>query len=369
MPFKERFAQAWKRLRGGTLSPGRAALSIAAGLFVGSLPIYGVQFIVIAAICVPLRLDTALAYLAAHVSNPLTMLPLLALEVAVGSLVLAGDFAVPSLAALKAGPGEAIRAAALGSVIVGGVFSVVGAAVAWILGQRVRDARRGELTRARERTVTRYADAPENARVYVKGKLRLDPAVVDIASLPGSFGRVVDAGCGYGHVGLSLVDLSRATALYGFDADPSRVAIARRAAPGQRFDVARLEDAAFPDADTVLFVDSLHYLPLAAQDAVLARAARALADGGRLVVREVDANRSLQSRLTQWSERRAVHRVNPEITPGFRSCAALVQALEGLGLTSAVVLNEDFSIFENVLVVGTKAPPPDPPELPETLPE
>jgi uncharacterized protein (DUF2062 family)/ubiquinone/menaquinone biosynthesis C-methylase UbiE len=369
LPFKERFAQAWKRLRGGTLSPGRAALSIAIGIFIGCLPVYGLQFLAVAAVCMPLRLDTALAYLAAHVSNPLTLLPLLALEVAVGSLVVTGQFAVPNFDELKAGPGHAIGNAALGSVIVGSVLASIGGGIAWVLGQRVRDAHRAELTRARDATLARYAGAPESARHYVASKLRMDPSVADIASLSGSFGRVVDAGCGFGHVGLSLIDLARASTLHGFDADPSRVAVARRAAPEATFDVARLEEAAIPEADTVLFVDSLHYLPIADQDAALRRAASALREGGRLVVREVDANRSMQSRLTQWSERRAVRRVNPGVTPGFRSRAELEQALHALGLTSTVVVNEDFSIFENVLVVGTKTAAPKAGELPETLPE
>jgi uncharacterized protein (DUF2062 family)/precorrin-6B methylase 2 len=354
LPFKERFSQAWKRLRGGTLSPGRAALSIGIGIFVGCLPAYGLQFLVVVAICVPLRLDTALSYLAAHISNPITLAPMLLLEAALGSLVLTGQFVVPNVAELKAGPGHVMGNVALGSVVLGTVLSSIGAGIAWTLGQRVRDVHRAELTRARSRTLARYAEAPESARHYVGGKLRMDPSVVDIASLEGSFGRVVDAGCGFGHVGLSLIDLERATRLYGFDADPSRVAVARRAAPGESFEVTRLEDAAIPDADTVLFVDSLHYLPIADQDAALARAVQAIPTGGRIVVREVDANRSLQSRLTQWSERRAVRRVNPAVTPGFRSRAELVRALESLGLESTVVLNEDFSIFENVLVVGTK---------------
>jgi uncharacterized protein (DUF2062 family)/2-polyprenyl-3-methyl-5-hydroxy-6-metoxy-1,4-benzoquinol methylase len=354
LPFKERFAQAWKRLRGGTLSPGRAALSIGVGVFVGCLPVYGLQFLVVAAICMPLRLDTALAYLAAHISNPLTVLPMLALEVAVGSLIFTGQFAVPNFAELKAGPGDALENAAMGSVIVGSALASIGGGIAWTLGQRVRDSRRAELARGRSLTIARYAEAPESARHYVAGKLRMDPSVADIVSLEGSFGRVVDAGCGFGHVGLALIDLERATAVHGFDADPGRVDVARRAAPTELFEVARLEDAAIPEADTVLFVDSLHYLPIATQDAALARAVRAIPEGGRIVIREVDANRSMQSRLTQWSERRAVRRVNPDVTPGFRSREGLVRALEALGLTSTVVLNEDFSIFENVLVVGTK---------------
>jgi len=326
-------------------------------VFVGCLPIYGLQFGALLAVCVPLRLDMAVAYVAAHISNPITLVPLLALEIAVGALVLTGHAEVPNLTEMKHGIVKVGAQAALGSIVVGLVFSSVAAGVAWTLGRRVRDARRGELTRGRQRTLDRYRDVPAAARHYVSSKLKLDPAVSDIASLAGAFGRVVDGGCGYGHVGLALTDLGRVTSLHGFDADPSRVSVAKRVAPEAHFDVARLEEAPFPDADTVLLVDSLHYLPLATQDAILERAARALAPGGRLIVREVDVSRSLQSRLTQWSERRAVKRVNPTGEAGFRSKKQLVDVFDALGLTSAVVVNEDFSIFENVLVVGTKPAP------------
>jgi uncharacterized protein (DUF2062 family)/2-polyprenyl-3-methyl-5-hydroxy-6-metoxy-1,4-benzoquinol methylase len=360
LALSERIRQTWKRLRGGTLSPGRAALSIGVGLFIGCVPVYGVQFVLVAAICVPLRLDTALAYLAAHISNPVTLFPILVLEVAVGSLLMTGHFAVPSFASMKHDHGfwRVGGQAAVGSVIVASVIGSVGGGIAWFLGQRVRDARRADFAAGRVRTLARYASAPPPARHYVGSKLRMDPAIFDIASLEGDFGRVVDAACGFGHVGLALKDLDRVRSIDGFDADPSRIAVARLAGGGDVFHVERLEDAAFPEADTVLVVDALHYLPVATQDVVLARAVHALVTGGRLIVREVDANRSVQSRLTQWSERRAVRRVHADAEAGFRSRSELTSALERLGLSTVIVVNEDFSVFENVLVVGTKVPEP-----------
>jgi uncharacterized protein (DUF2062 family) len=36
----------WRRLRGGDQSPGRVALAVAVGLFIGSLPLYGLHLVI-----------------------------------------------------------------------------------------------------------------------------------------------------------------------------------------------------------------------------------------------------------------------------------------------------------------------------------
>jgi SAM-dependent methyltransferase len=325
------------------------------------MPIYGIQLPFVLALCLPLRLDSALAYLAAHVSNPLTLPFLLLLEMDLGSLVLTGRQVVPSLAEMKR-LGFAVVGAQLvvGSLVLGVGLAVIGATATWFAFRRMEDARTKELTAARERTVARYAGAPRPARAYVAIKLRTDPSLAAIVALEGPFGRVVDAGSGFGQIGLCLLELGRASAVVGIDDDANRIAVAEGAARGSaRFVRQALPAAEFPQADTVLFIDSLHYLPLSDQDTVLGRAAEALAAGGRIVVREVHAQASWRSRLTERMERRAARKAaRPE--PAFRTAASIVLTLERLGLTCTVPAGEAFGIVHNVLIVGVKMRPEAP---------
>jgi uncharacterized protein (DUF2062 family) len=344
------------RLRGGGLSPGRAAASVAVGLFVGCLPVYGVQLLLVLLVCMPLRLDAALAYVVCHVSNPLTLAPLLYLELQVGAFIMTGHGTVLSLGEVKRlGVATVGAQLALGSVVCGAVLASVGAAAAWVVAHRVRDARHRALAEARRRTISRYARAPASARHYVGLKLRTDPALAAIVALPGGFGRVVDAGCGFLQIGLCLHELGRTTSLVGIDRDAERIAVARDAAGADAsVELSDLGAAAFPEADTVLFVDSLHYLPLPEQDEVLGRAARALAPEGRLVIREVDSGASWRSRITERLERNAAKKRARPTDMGFRSAADIAALLQRLGLESRVVQHDDLSIVHNALVVGRR---------------
>jgi SAM-dependent methyltransferase len=234
-------------------------------------------------------------------------------------------------------------------------LALVGAAVTWTLVHRIRDVAQRSFAAARKRTLARYGTAPPSVRGYVSSKLRTDPSLRSIAALPGSFGRVVDAGCGYGQIGIALIELGRAETVTGFDDDQQRIAVASGAGGTQaRFEAKTLVDVDFPEADTVLFVDSLHYLPIQAQDALLERAARALAPGGRIVVRDIDSGTSVRSSLTEAAERLAARFRGRSIDFGFRSTTDLVGTLGRLGLVPAKAEHVDWSMTNNVLTVATK---------------
>jgi len=357
-PLRATFAQVWSRLRGGSLEPGRAAASVAIGLFVGCLPIYGVQLLVVLAVCVPLRLDAAIAYVAAHVSNPFTLPFVLAGELEIGSLILTGHHAAFDLDGARRLGVTAIGAQIVcGSVILGASLAALGALLTWFVIQCITDLANRAFVDARRRTLARYAGAPHSVRGYLASKLRTDPALRNIVALPGSFGRVVDAGCGYGQIALALIELGRADRVTGFDDDDARLAIANQAAgTSAQFERQSLADVAFPEADTILFVDSLHYLPVAEQDRVLARAAKALSPGGRIVVRDVDAGPSIRSAITEGVERIAAIVRGNSSDFGFRPTTDLVAVLGRLGLLPNTVRSDrlDWSITNNVLTIGTK---------------
>jgi uncharacterized protein (DUF2062 family)/precorrin-6B methylase 2 len=339
------------------LSPGRAAVSVGVGLFVGSLPLPGAQLAIVLAVCLPLGLDAAVAYLAAHVSNPFTLTLFVAAELEVGSVLLTGRHAAMSIESLgNAGLGHLGSQILVGSLVVGAGLSTLGGTVTWLIAHRAADARLKTLTDARKHTLERYASSPRAVRTYVAIKLRTDPALGAIARLDGHFGRVVDAGCGFGQIGLCLTDLGRTSSLVGIDEDPERIEAFARASEQSATSIrARLRESEFPAADTFLFVDSLHYLPLADQDIVLERAVASLAPGGRIVIREVSSGASIRSSVTEWLERRAARKSGRDQRAfGFRSASSLTQKLTSLGLTCTVAEHDELSIVHNVLIVGTK---------------
>lgn len=108
-----------QRLRGGELSVRRLTLSVALGLFIGCTPLYGFHLLLTTGLCLLLRLDTLVAYLAANISVP-PMVPLiLFVEFQVGTYLLTGTWHSLSLSEVRAE-----RAGELGIALVSGVFVV-----------------------------------------------------------------------------------------------------------------------------------------------------------------------------------------------------------------------------------------------------
>ncbi|MFN8587325.1 MAG: class I SAM-dependent methyltransferase [Candidatus Eisenbacteria bacterium] len=95
--------------------------------------------------------------------------------------------------------------------------------------------------------------------------------------------RVLDAGCGNG-LPVAL-ELARRFDVTGVDLSPVQVERARALVPGARFVCADMTCVEFPDAsfDGVAAFYSLINVPLAEQPGLLARFARWLVPGGRLV--------------------------------------------------------------------------------------
>jgi 2-polyprenyl-3-methyl-5-hydroxy-6-metoxy-1,4-benzoquinol methylase len=168
-------------------------------------------------------------------------------------------------------------------------------------------------------------------------------------------GRVTDAGCGRGQFGLLLKELGQLDALSGFDFDARKVDVANQAAAGQaEFSAAALDSAEWPDADTVLLMDVLHYVAPDEQRAALKAAADSLAPGGRLVVREVNNKPSFMSRLTRMFERIATRTGYNQVKAlSFSSRQELTHEIERTGLSCASV--KAFRGLANELIVAQKA--------------
>src|SRR5438477_3114515 len=96
MTRRERWRQAlrdaWQRLRGGELSPERAAASVAVGFFCGCVPFYGIQTFICLLFTVPLRLDFPVAWLVTNFANPFTAPFLILFEIELGAWLSNGQW-------------------------------------------------------------------------------------------------------------------------------------------------------------------------------------------------------------------------------------------------------------------------------------
>jgi SAM-dependent methyltransferase/uncharacterized protein (DUF2062 family) len=386
----EELRRAYREIRGAELSPGRGAAAVALGLFIGSIPIYGAHTPLVLGLCLWLRLDGFIAWVAANISNPLFSLVLVPVEVQVGAWLINGElFPMNDLqAAVDTGFSGFFLYALAGSPLVAATLAVVGAALTFV-GIRFKRRFRPAATRpayslpehapawwhAVERVAARYAplqDASsptERSRFhYVRMKLMGDPVMRRIAELdvasptPTVLGEVLDVGTGRGQLPIVLLELGRAGSVTGFDWDGDKIeaaqaAVAREPALDARFLQADMtaDDTAYPDADTVLLVDVIHYLPLAEQDRVLERAAAAVRPSGRLLLREADTERGWRSWVTLLEERVfTALRFNRGAQVTFRPARTIVERLEAAGLSCRVEPAWGKTPFSNVLIVGER---------------
>ena len=129
---KELARQAWRRLRGGELTPWRAALSVGVGLMIGMTPAFGLHWLIVIAVCVPLRLDTGVAYLAANISMPFIAPFITFAEVETGALLLHGHFMAMGPSDLKAaGIGTLVAELICGTAVLAPACGALGGAVAY----------------------------------------------------------------------------------------------------------------------------------------------------------------------------------------------------------------------------------------------
>jgi uncharacterized protein (DUF2062 family) len=352
----------WRRLRGGELTAARAAWSIAVGVGVGVTPLWGLHLPIVLALCLPLRLDFALAYLAANVSVP-PIAPFISLaELQIGSLVLTGrGLAAPGAGMAASALGALAREGLVGTAILSPSAAAASGLLTWFVARAASRATRGgsdDFAKAAARVAARYREAGDRgAYHYVKAKLALDPVarrMFDVAR-ESPLGDTVDLGCGRGQLGVLLVQEHLAGRVTGIDADERKIAVATRAARGldASFRVADVRGSVPERCDTALLIDVLHYLRDEDQIALLRDAARA---SSRLVlVRDIDPDAGLRSGVTRLQELLArLCGVNRASRTNARPIARVKQELEAEGFVVDQADCSQGTPFSNVLLVARR---------------
>jgi uncharacterized protein (DUF2062 family) len=124
---RQTLREAWRRLRGGELGPERAAASVAVGLLVGFVPLYGVQTFICFLFTFPLRLDFPLAWAATNIANPITIGFILVLDIELGGWLARGAWVNISTHDLKVSNlGPFLLQGLLGGAAAGAVAGAAG---------------------------------------------------------------------------------------------------------------------------------------------------------------------------------------------------------------------------------------------------
>lgn len=309
------------KLRTEGTSPARQAWAVALGVFIGCTPLYSFHLALSILFSRLFRLNTALTYLAAHVSLP-GIWPLLVLaELETGRRLRGQSYLQVHISDLKnLDFKQAGLDLAIGTAVIGGLLAaVLGLLTLWAARRRQLHP---EIAALLEEAARRYQEAGIFHWELVRGKLRHDPLYFNLLRrgfLPPE-GLLLDLGCGRGilfSLLLAARDL-RARGIYpadwappapgltfhGIEGRPKTAEAARQALAGEaEIETGDLRTAEFPTASAILLLDVLHYLPAADQEALLAKVAAALAPGGILLIRDADAAGGWRFTATRAQER------------------------------------------------------------------
>jgi 2-polyprenyl-3-methyl-5-hydroxy-6-metoxy-1,4-benzoquinol methylase len=173
-------------------------------------------------------------------------------------------------------------------------------------------------------------------------------------------GRVLDLGCGHGAFALYLAATAPEREVTGVDVDEAKLASARRAAARAVLPVRFVQaiDGTPPDGpwDAITVVDVLYLLGRAAALALVADAARRLAPGGALVVKEIDVRPRWKYELARAQEivSTRVTRITEGTGVSFVPPGVLEAAMAGAGLVVDRVPLGGGSLHPHLLFVGRR---------------
>lgn len=320
-----------------SLDPCRAAAAVFLGIFIGIMPIYGLQTLAAVGVALLFRLNKPLTIAGTFVNNPMLQPLIVVSSVELGCLLRVGSFQpLSALAAARTHLNkEQFFIWVIGSVALGILVGGVGAAITAVVVHLHLKASANSALRERVRFVNgMFAQCARTTRGFVRWKLRLDQVFELLAAENLGSGTVVDLGCGHGMALCFAAFGDNRRRLVGCDLDAHRIAVARQALGSLNADVtvADIRHFELPPAGLILILDVLQYLPAAEQAALLKRCCSALAPEGILVFRVHDRERGLRSAITMAFDRLIFAYGGVGVRPLMLSAAEYRGALENAGM-------------------------------------
>jgi SAM-dependent methyltransferase len=206
---------------------------------------------------------------------------------------------------------------------------------------------------------------------FARGKLGMDPVFRHLMSqgLIAPQARVLDIGCGQGLLAnllracTALAQQGRwpsgwaaaptATRVTGIELRPRDVARAKASLDGAaEFVCGDMRHTPFPEADTVVLLDVLHYISVPEQNEVLTRVRRALPANGCLLLRVGDASARRRFLFSTWVDAIVARLRGCRVQQSGRSLADWTAQLEALGFAVRSQPMGQGTPFANVLLVA-----------------
>jgi SAM-dependent methyltransferase len=214
-----------------------------------------------------------------------------------------------------------------------------------------------------EEIAAAYPELEGFERFHLLKRLGWCPYDEIAAELPRQ-GTHVEIGCGFGHflvyLALAFPDLK----LAGCDPDARKIAVARTSRPAREGRIELVEGGfrvlkePFGNPDAVSIIDVLYLMKDDEQRRLLAWAAETLAPGGRIVIKTLDTEQGLQSRLAELQEFVMVRILRRTASSGAwkgaKPASAYVKMLERFGL-KATARRLAGTRTPSVLIVASKA--------------
>lgn len=367
---RRRLLTEMKRLSTEHSEPWRLGAATAVGLTIGLTPLYGLHLLICILFAAILRLNKVVVYAAANVSLPV-MIPFIAV-----ACIQAAYYAVHGrLLDLSHATVDELRYTFPlywfgGALLLGGA---IGTPLAILVATAAEHRRR----RARKALEPIDPSAPPVTKLYraflpdgrfgaevLKGKVKHDVVYDAVLSELGRVRSILDVGGGQGALpillGLKSADLKHAVVL---DWDRSKLARGAAAARRLRVPVAFRESDAFSPAtswpsgsfDAISCIDLLHYATVERQRSLVERMVKALAPGGRLIIRDMDKDLGWRTFMTLAQERFSLTvRLTRAGKLVPRSGRDLKRQLEGLGLSVEARRCHGATPFSNTLWIAVK---------------
>ena len=338
------------------LDPGRAAAAVFIGIFVGIVPIYGLQTLAALGLALLFRLNKPLTFASTFINNPLLQPFIVIVSVELGHFIRFGSFQSWSLSALTgAHLKEGLFSWVVGSLVLGVIVGAVGAGITAVL-IHMRAASNSGL-RERTRFVNRtYAASAHFDRGFVRWKMRLDRIFGLLAAEDLGSGTVVDLGCGYGMALCFAAFGDGDRHLVGCDLNAHRIEVARQALGTQnaQVSVADIRHFELPSAGLILILDVLQYLSAEEQLALLQRCCKALTPQGRLIFRVHDCQHGLRSAITMAFDRLLFSCEHVPTPPLMLSPEQYRNVLEGAGMVVETRRFRNLLPLAHILFVAKK---------------
>ncbi len=321
------------------LDPSHAAAAVFVGIFIGIVPIYGLQTLTAIGLALLFRLNKPLTVACTFISNPLFLPLIIFSSVELGCLLRRGSFQRMTLSEFTAMRGHIDREQffiwVIGSVALAVLAGAIGAVIAFIVVRHRDKSTANAPLRERFRYVeTVFENCGHSVRGFVRWKLRLDRIFELLAAQDLGSGTVVDLGCGIG-MALAFVAFNDSQRrLVGCDLAARRIAVARKALAPLNAEItfADIRDFELPPAGLILMIDVLQSFSAAEQSDLLRRCCSALTADGILIFRVHDRERGVRSTITIALERLLFARNHKGSRPQILSIAEYRRILENAGM-------------------------------------